>query len=591
MELPLFSFFAGSRIRFVWVTLCAVTVCFVNSFSALAQVGTKSNSTSGLRTELGIPSNEALARQNEQDFLHMLHLDKEFLVEDIKKKDLIPVLLEELSSFSMQQEGKAKLQIRMLMCWLKGIFGQPDQDLYQELLAETSDPGQENLRVNLFIIKILFLNSNSPDQLIENFWLLHEAVDLVEKEPQAEFTNKSLIFLSMGSLFYQVGDMANSMKYLRQASENTFGTHLKLSLNTLGYVFRKLKNLDSSDHYFGQTLANAIKSKDSVYIGLASGNLGENFYLRKQYNKAIPLLEVDARIALVRKDYGLASNAQLLLSEMYLRMGEKQKAGIFLNIGRENTLRSSQYHRLPLLYSTSGLYYTLMGQIELAIAAQDSLKIVSDSMARKAASIQTMNPELVYQDKKAREEAFRIKAENDAHLQKRNALVYILFAGIVMLVLVFWNIRLRARIRLQGVLKDKQKLEMSVAEAKDALDQMADNLAESSRHIAELKESKSEQAGQELRAVEKITDTQWSDFRTLFDKAHPEFMSRLKAQIPNLTHSEIRLAMLVRMHVKDGKMAEMLGVGQDAIRKTRSRLRQKTTLKEGENLEDFILSV
>jgi hypothetical protein len=140
-------------------------------------------------------------------------------------------------------------------------------------------------------------------------------------------------------------------------------------------------------------------------------------------------------------------------------------------------------------------------------------------------------------------------------------------------------------------LKDKQKLEMSVAEAKDALDQMADNLAESSRHIAELKESKSEQAGQELRAVEKITDNQWSDFRTLFDTAHPEFISRIKEQIPNLTPSEIRLAMLVRMHVKDGKMAEMLGVGQDAIRKTRSRLRQKTTLKEGENLEDFILSV
>ena len=48
--------------------------------------------------------------------------------------------------------------------------------------------------------------------------------------------------------------------------------------------------------------------------------------------------------------------------------------------------------------------------------------------------------------------------------------------------------------------------------------------------------------------------------------------------------------MLVRMHVKDGRMAEMLGVGQEAIRKTRSRLKQKITFLQGETLEDFILS-
>ena len=585
------SFIAGSRMRYIWLWLLAVTVCLVTSFSAPAQVGTKSNSTSGLRTELGIPSNEVLARQSERDFLHMLLKGQSIWVGVFKHKDQLPILLEDLSRLSQQQDKVVKLRIRILIFWLNFNFGQPDWVVFQDLLNETIESGQKNLQVNLILLKSLLIDSDRPVQLMEKFWQMHEAADMLENEPDLEFSNKGLIFLSMGSLFYQVGDMANALKYLRQASENTSGTHLKLALNTLGYVHRKLKNLDSSDLYFEQTLANAQKSNDSIYIGLASGNLGENFYLRKQFDKAIPLLETDLRIGLARKDYGLVSNAQLLLSEMYLRLGEKQKAGIFLNFGRENALRSKQYHRLPFLYSTSALYFTSTGQIGKAIAAQDSLKIVSDSMVRKAASIQTMNPELVYQDKKAREESFRIKVENDAHLQKRNTLVYILFAGIVMLVLVFWNIRLRARIRLQGVLKDKQKLEMSVAEAKDALDQMADNLAESSRHIAELKESKSEQAGQELRAVEKITDNQWSDFRTLFDTAHPEFISRIKEQIPNLTPSEIRLAMLVRMHVKDGKMAEMLGVGQDAIRKTRSRLRQKTTLKEGENLEDFILSV
>ena len=313
-------------------------------------------------------------------------------------------------------------------------------------------------------------------------------------------------------------------------------------------------------------------------------------YQRKQYNSAIPLLETDARIALYRKDYGLASKALLLLSEIYARKGEKEKAGILLAQGRESAIRSGQYKRLKLLYSTSALYYILMGQDEKAIACQDSLQIVSDSLAYSEASLLRFNPELIFQDKKAQEEAFRIRTETDKKIQTRNRLLFILISGLVVLALILWNFRLRARIRLQGVMQDNQKLELNVVEVKDALNQMADNLAESSRHIAELKESKSEMAGQELRAVEKITDTQWAEFRALFDQAHPGFVSRIKVKIPNLTPSEIRFMMLVRMHVKDGRMAEMSGVGQEAIRKTRSRLKQKIAFSEGETLEDFILS-
>jgi len=569
---------------FLWL-FCAPT------FFVQAQVEKMAQASSDLRSDLGIPANEMLARQSEQDFLQMLHKDPSIWFVGFKHKDQLPALLEDLSQLSQQQDKVVKLRIRILIFWLKCNFGQLDLAFFQDLLDETSEPGQKNLRLNLIILKSIFSVADRPSLLLEKFWEMHEAADILENEPNTEFTNKGLIFLSMGSLFYQVGDMANALKYLRQASENTSGTHLKLALNTLGFVHRKLKNLDSSNFYFEQTLENAQKSNDSVYIGIASGNLGENFYLKKQYEKAIPLLETDLRIGLARKDYGLVSNAQLLLSEMYLRLGEKEKARVFMNLGRENALRSSQYHRLPLLYSTSALYFTSTGQIEKAIAAQDSLKIVSDSMARKAASIQTMNPELVYQDKKAREEAFRIMAENDAHLQKRNALVYILFAGIVVLFLVFWNIRLRSRIRLQGVIQDKEKLEMNVAEAKEALGRMADNLAESSRHIAELKESKSEMAGQELRAVEKITDTQWADFRALFDQVHPGFVSRIKERFPILTPSEVRYLMMVRMHVKDAQMAEMLGVGQEAIRQNRYRIRRKIALSEGETLEEIILSI
>ncbi len=49
--------------------------------------------------------------------------------------------------------------------------------------------------------------------------------------------------------------------------------------------------------------------------------------------------------------------------------------------------------------------------------------------------------------------------------------------------------------------------------------------------------------------------------------------------------------MMVRMHVKDAQMAEMLGVGQEAIRQNRYRIRRKIALSEGETLEEIVLSI
>lgn len=573
--------------RWLFTGLFSVAAYLGCGISCLAQAGTSTD----LRKELGIPTNDILRHQNEQAFLRMLHIDSTWVISKLPHKDQVPVLLEELSSFSTQQEREVKLRFRILIFWLKGNLEQSDDVLFQELLAETTGPEQIALRVNLILIQSFLTQTGSPDLLIKKFWLLHEAVDLLEVNPNADITNREMVMGSIGSIFYQLGDMQNALKHLKRSIIHASGHLLLVNLNNIGYVYRKMKNLDSSEHYFERTLDYAIKTKDTAHIGLGSGNLGENYYLRKRYDKAIPLLETDARFALARNDIGVAANAQLLISEMYLRMGDLEKAGIYLNLGRTNALGSGQYHRFPLLYSISALYYTWMGQTEKAISAQDSLKLVSDSIAGNAASIQSINPELVYQDRKTKELAFQLKIENDARMQKRNMTVLVLFVVISIGGLAFWIYRLKAQLRLNFLLQDKQNLQLSIAESMDALNRMAKNLTESNRQLNQLKESKSEMAGQELRAIERITDSQWADFRTLFEQAHPDFLSRLKALFPNLTPSEIRFTMLVRMQVKDAQMAEMQGVGQEAIRKTRSRLRQKIALQEGQSLEDIILSI
>jgi hypothetical protein len=48
---------------------------------------------------------------------------------------------------------------------------------------------------------------------------------------------------------------------------------------------------------------------------------------------------------------------------------------------------------------------------------------------------------------------------------------------------------------------------------------------------------------------------------------------------------------MMLVHVKDGQMAEMLGVGQEVIRQNRYRIRRKIAIPEGEKLEEIILPI
>jgi tetratricopeptide (TPR) repeat protein len=556
-----------------------------------SQAARANQTTSDLRKQLGIPSNEDLLQQNEEEFLSMLHQEVPKVFFNEQNKKLFSILAKELSHFARQQQKKGKLRCQMLEFWFRCISGYRDEVLYEEMLSEFADAGQKNLRVNLILLNYTFANISTHNLLIENFWQMHEAVDLILNEPDEVITNRGKLLYNMGSLFIQVGDMPNALSYLKRSTKNAPDGLLKLSFNTIGFVYKKLKMYDSSNHYFEKTLSIADKFKDSVFLGLSSGNLGENYYLQGQYDKAIPLLETDAAIALALNDYGVASNAELLLSEISLRQGKNEKARVLLAIGRKNAIRSGQYHRLQLLYATSALFYTTTGQIERAIIAYDSLKQVSDSLDTKEASISSLNPELVYQSRLSNERALQLKIENDNSLQKRNLLLLGLVGVLIIGGLSFWIFRLRSRLRMNLVVKYNQTLELNVAEFKVAMELMAENLTESTRQLCHLKDAKSDMAEQELKALVKIADAQWVDFRSLFEQVHPGFLSRIKVKIPNLTPSEIRFMMLVRMHVKDSRMAEMQGVGHEAIRKTRSRLKQKIAFLDGEALEEFILSV
>jgi DNA-binding CsgD family transcriptional regulator len=85
-----------------------------------------------------------------------------------------------------------------------------------------------------------------------------------------------------------------------------------------------------------------------------------------------------------------------------------------------------------------------------------------------------------------------------------------------------------------------------------------------------------------------LTNADWSRFRERFDEAFPKFNGQLRQYHQDLTNSEIRLFILIKIGFNSTEIANALGISPDSVYKSRYRLRKKLGLKEETDLESFV---
>lgn len=80
----------------------------------------------------------------------------------------------------------------------------------------------------------------------------------------------------------------------------------------------------------------------------------------------------------------------------------------------------------------------------------------------------------------------------------------------------------------------------------------------------------------------------WDRFKELFEKVHPSFVNALKAEFPDLTESDLRLATYIKAGMESKQIAKMSNLQPDTIRKNRQKLRRHLGLAREESLENFL---
>lgn len=98
-----------------------------------------------------------------------------------------------------------------------------------------------------------------------------------------------------------------------------------------------------------------------------------------------------------------------------------------------------------------------------------------------------------------------------------------------------------------------------------------------------------------LHLIKKIDDNisshdDWKTFETNFERAHEEFIKKLKAGYPKLTPGDLRLCAYLRMNLSSKEIAPLLGISVRGVENHRYRLRKKMGLDMDTNLNEVMMN-
>ena len=83
----------------------------------------------------------------------------------------------------------------------------------------------------------------------------------------------------------------------------------------------------------------------------------------------------------------------------------------------------------------------------------------------------------------------------------------------------------------------------------------------------------------------------WKDFEFYFNQMHPDFTKRLTGKFENLSATEIRLSVFLRMNMNTQSISNALYISPYSVKTARTRLRTKFNLDRKTNLTAFISSI
>lgn len=441
------------------------------------------------------------------------------------------------------------------------------------------------------------------------------------------------------------GNTATGLNYYLQSLDYNEKIHdrngVMLSLINIASAQAQHNDRESAIKTINKALSMADKPQDSIRISLCYTVLG-NIYSRVDKEKALFFLHKVYAMKYCH-DAGQQVANLVNMGSIYLSLKEMQAAEKYLfealELAQSRDIKSScasVYEKLSEFFFSKQDYVQahtyaqktidLAGEIGHKVLLISGYKLMSDVYAAKddyktAYTHYVRHKELndsVYNEKnlqkiaileseyafsKEREDFKQKKAEIDllANNQKQTIRFLAVISVLVILIAILlfrWG-RLKKRILSLQIENISQELDINrkdnaVAQLK--LVQKAERDAQTVKMLDTIVDSVQGADKQSIRGLignykhEEISSN-WEEFEALFTQLNAVFCERLNKHYPTLTPNERRLCIFMKLGMTNKDIAQITFQTEEALKKSRLRLRRKLGIERSVNLLSFIQSI
>ncbi|WP_310992107.1 tetratricopeptide repeat protein [Aequorivita marina] len=473
-----------------------------------------------------------------------------------------------------------------------------------ELLIKAQTIAQENrwykeLFLSLNNIGANYYKLSDYGEALENYLAAYD-VALVHLDSKQEM----VVLNNIGVLFYQKSNLKEAENYFFKAYEiavaHSDSFKRGLYAINLGLVYNNAERLEEAHSYLQEALPLLENNQNVLLQGKYA--LVENLYLKGEYPEAKKLLEIlipelDRTEFIEQKASGL-----LLLSKMVQSEGNIEKAKNYALAARSRN--NSLDVQILVHQQLSSLTYNNKNY-DLARTYKDSVILLQDSLHSLNGNSQFEANRVKFALRNYEMEII----EKTKNFQTERKLLYIMFGGIVILLLILiWAWRSNViKFRQKKIIEERNQkikiLEMeSELEAKNRkLAAKALNLSSRNEMLQEVIQNIKEQPDladkPEIRQyVSKLNkylkkDTAKDDFLIHFNETNYGFLSSLREKHPSLNANDIRFISYLYMNLSIKEISSLLNITPDASRKRKERIAKKMNLQETAELFSYLSTI
>lgn len=491
--------------------------------------------------------------------------------------------------------------------------------------AEANFQDKSNTKSNELYEKSIKISKSHPEL---NFWALTnyayynyhyrrfstamplfiDATRLVNDCNPEKMIAQSESFKKIGYFMTTLGDTKESIKYLGLAEKYApvKSSELASILDNQGYNYMTINNLGMAEKYFIKARQISKEIKDYVRLGKVIGNLALLNDKKGNTDKAILLMQEDLHYSRMYEADQNTMYALTCLSRFYIKKGALKEA--------KETLNEAETFAISKDYFKKNEFDILNIKLQIAklekndateLSLRRKIEQITNALALSDGEEAVRKVNLLAQKEKYVNSINIAQAQYEKENLLRKAIASIAFLLILLIIFIVINNKRKLKEKQSSYDNKLLKLYLDKIKSEEDLRTTDHNLASYKVYLQE-KNIQIEKLQKNIEAIRQngpleiqkvkmeallqshlMTDEHWSSFKKSFEQEYPVFYNMLLAEFKDLTESNFRLIILMKLGLSNYEIASIQYITIDAVKKAKQRLKKKLGEKSDFLFENY----